>query len=138
MLRHPLFIFLFSLLIVIATLHLVALEFFLYRLYPWFDIMMHFLGGIFISLSALWFFFESEFVSLKKTYTRVFLTAIVSIVAIGVGWEIFEVVAGIPIEENFILDTTVDLAMDIVGMLAGFFVFSRLYLKEEKNIKIYE
>lgn len=129
MLRHPLFIFLFSLLIVIATLHFVALEFFLYRSYPWFDIMMHFLGGIFISLSALWFFFESEFVLFKKTYTRVFLTAIVSIVVIGVGWEIFEVVAGIPIEENFILDTTVDLGVDVLGMLIGYLVFIKLYMK---------
>jgi hypothetical protein len=41
-------------------------------------------------------------------------------------WEIFEVVAEISTRErNYVFDTTIDLVMDLLGGVAGYFVGSR-------------
>lgn len=128
MYRHPLFIVWFSLLVGIALLHSAALEFFFYWTYSWFDILMHFLGGLFIGLSALWFFFESGYVTAKKHTRAVFIIAGSATLLIGVSWEIFEVVAGVPIEDNYALDTAIDLFMDMLGSLVAAYAYARMYL----------
>lgn len=135
MYKHPLFIFWSLLLVAITMLHLVALELYLYWVYSWFDIMMHFLGGLFIGLSTLWFFLQSGYVRMRQSLRNVILIAGSSIILVGVGWEIFEVLAGIPIEENFALDTTIDLIMDAIGAFVAGYVFTKLYITthDEKN-----
>jgi len=125
---HPLFISWSLLLVVVAALHIFALEFSLYWLYSWFDIMVHFLGGVFVGLSALWFFFQSGYTMTRQSIQNVILVAGGSIIFIGVGWEIFEVLAGIPIEENFVLDTIIDLIMDALGTFIAGFIFVKVYL----------
>ncbi|MBI2618129.1 hypothetical protein HYW58_01620 [Candidatus Kaiserbacteria bacterium] len=132
MYRHPLFITWFSLLVLIALLHAAALEFFFYWTYDWLDILVHFLGGMFISLSALWFFFESGYVNLKKSVRNVFLASIGAIIIIGIGWEIFEVLAGIPMEDNYALDTAIDMVMDILGALVASYAYLRVYTKKHE------
>ena len=128
MYRHPLFIFIFALMSLIALLHTAATELFLYWLYPWFDTLVHFLGGLFIGLSALWLFFESRYFALERSALRAFLVTLGAIIVVGVGWEIFELVAGIPIEDNFVADTITDLSMDVLGAMLGYLAFKKLYL----------
>jgi hypothetical protein len=128
--KHPLFISWALLLVVVASLHILALEFFLYWLYPLFDVFMHFLGGVFIGLSSLWLFFESGYIKLNKSSKNVIIVVGVSIFFVGIGWEIFEIFAGIPIEENFKLDTAVDLIMDVLGAFIAYFIFIRVYLSK--------
>ena len=82
---HPLFMLWTFVLVVIATLHILALEFSLYWLYPWFDIMVHFLGGLFTALFALWLFFESGYVRINNNVQNALLVAGVSILVIGCG-----------------------------------------------------
>lgn len=120
-------------LVVIATLHILALEFSLYWLYPWFDIMVHFLGGLFTALFALWLFFESGYVRINNNVQNALLVAGVSILVIGIGWEIFELVAGVPIEDNFVLDTTIDLIMDVLGAGVAVFIFIHMYIKGKEH-----
>lgn len=40
--------------IIVATLHAIALSQFLYWQLPWFDVLMHFLGGLLVSLFGIW------------------------------------------------------------------------------------
>lgn len=128
MYTHPLFISWTLLLVTIATLHILALKFSLYWMYPWFDIMIHFLGGLFVALSVLWFLFESKYIRLNKSVRNTIFVAGSSIILVGVGWEIFEIFAGIPIEEDFILDTTIDLTMGVLGAIVAGFIFIKIYL----------
>ena len=134
MYKHPLFISWTTVLVVIAILHISALELSLYWVFWWFDILVHFLGGLFVVLFALWFFFESKYVRLSKSIKHVVIVSGGSIILVGGGWEIFELLAGVPIEENFVLDTAIDLSMDVLGAIISGFVFIKIYLKEPTKI----
>lgn len=116
---------------VIATIHFVALEFYLYWVFPWLDILMHLLGGVWVSLISLWIFFESGYIKLPRTLPNTVYVAVVSIIFVAISWEIFELAASVPIEANFALDTTVDLIMDAIGAFIGWFYFKHVFLKNE-------
>ncbi|HEC32659.1 MAG TPA: hypothetical protein ENI63_00170 [Candidatus Kaiserbacteria bacterium] len=135
MYRNPLFISWVLILVLIAVLHIIALEFFLYWIYSWFDILMHFLGGLFVVLSALWFFFQSGYVRINQNIRNIIIVSVSSIVLIGVSWEIFEVIAGVPIEDNYILDTITDLIMDVVGTIVATFAFVKIYAVVGQGVK---
>jgi hypothetical protein len=125
--RQPLFIFLFFLLLTVATLHSLAITFYLYWIYSWFDNTMHFLGGLLVGLSALWFVFQSGYAPIKlKTYQPVVIAGF-AILCVGVGWEIFEYLTGLSIQPHFVADTISDLCMDTLGAGIGWFSFIRLY-----------
>ena len=97
--------------------------------------MMHFLGGVFVGLSMLWFFFESGYVSLERCIRNVILISVTSIVFVGVSWEVFEVLAGMPIEDNFVLDTAIDLIMDMLGAFIAGVIFIKMFLVKDEVVK---
>ncbi|MCW9054467.1 MAG: hypothetical protein OQJ98_00595 [Candidatus Pacebacteria bacterium] len=133
--KHPLFILWFMLLVMIAVLHASAIEFYLYWTYSWFDTMMHFLGGLLVGLASLWLFFESGYICVARSLTKTLLVAGGAIVIVGVGWEVFEVLAGIPIENNYVLDTTTDLAMDALGTIFAVIFFTTIYGSNQNGTK---
>lgn len=118
--------------LLIAALHFVASAYYLYWSVWWFDILMHFLGGLFIGASALWLFYFEVPAPLRLRLSA-FATAFAAVAAVGVSWEIFEKVVGAYQPENYTLDTTLDLAMDVVGMLAAYLIYTRLLWKNEHS-----
>lgn len=77
----------------------------LYWKYVWFDVPMHFLGGIVVALLA---------VSLREKFSPLLFIAVVFVV--GVGWEVIEYFYnGISKETNYVFDTALDLLMDTLG-----------------------
>ena len=75
------------LVISIFLLHKGADMFYWYARIAWFDMFMHFLGGIFLALigGSLGFLF------LKNTSkTTFFLSILFFVLVIGLGWELFE------------------------------------------------
>jgi len=80
---------------------------------------MHFLGGLYIGIMAIWFFFFSGFIGWNiKTVSkaRVFYISLISAIMVGLLWEIFEIYAGVVIiDKNYPLDTIIDIIMDILG-----------------------
>jgi len=133
-----LFLILF-LAIAIAFLNQIAFEKFLYWRFWWFDIMMHFLGGLCISLAVLWFyfysgFFKSEFFD-KKNKTNILFISVEVVLIIGCGWEIFEFFVG---SIGDLPDTIKDLIMDSVGAIlaAEFFLFN--FYKKSDRISLTE
>ncbi|HWO07599.1 MAG TPA: hypothetical protein VNM40_03370 [Candidatus Paceibacterota bacterium] len=99
----------------IAAVHITALQWSLYWHYVWLDVPVHFAGGLWIALITSWFLLRTRTTAEMKTVFAV-------VILVSVAWEIFELAAGVPIEENFALDTSIDLTMDILGGLCGFFV----------------
>ena len=115
-------IFIFTLITTIALLHVSATNLFWYWKFWWFDIMMHFLGGLWVGLMSLWLYYFSGFNSHpRKEKKFVFLFSIISVLTIGIGWEVFEVLIQSNLSNGYWVDTTQDLIMDTLGALtAGF------------------
>ncbi len=98
---------------VVFVLNYIAGLYYLYWVFWWYDIMMHFVTGAVVGAFVAWgvLRFRAD-VSLSALFGIVFI----SIMVIGIGWEIFEYVTGAFIGESDILfDTLHDIVMDTLG-----------------------
>lgn len=108
---------------VLAGLHYLALEFFLYWHYTWLDIPMHLLGGI---VAALAVFTLYDFkICIPRRLLHVFPVWLLSLVVI-LAWEVFKLYAGKEIDEDFVIDTIVDVVVGSLGSIIGFFIAKSL------------
>ena len=83
----------------------------------WFDVVMHFLGGIFATMI---FYAFSRVPFLKKFFHPHFTLKILLLVFLsGVGWEIWEAMIGWTYQmiEPYPVDTAIDLVMDMLGVI---------------------
>lgn len=108
---------------ILAVTHNLALALYLYWRFDWFDIPMHFLGGIVVALGLFTaydfrIFRSSRF--LKMGWVLSFVLAIALI------WEAYELLIGIPIMEDYIFDTSLDLIMGLLGGYVGFYVGQKI------------
>jgi uncharacterized membrane protein YjdF len=113
------------LIIIIFILNKVANLFFWYTSIVWFDMMMHFLGGVFVALAL-----GSVLTGYLKNAEnkKVFWVILVSVLVVGLGWEVFEFsvqelvkvvgLADIP-------DSLSDLLFDALGAIVGTFFVIR-------------
>lgn len=103
-----------------AVVHYFALEFYLYWTYLWFDIPMHFLGGVTIALGV--------HTPLFRKYVPVpplsFVATCLFVLLVGVAWEVFEWYAGLVDSVRYIEDTALDIVMDLAGGVLGFYLAS--------------
>lgn len=105
----------------VAILNTFAIEFSLYWQVWYFDIIMHFLGG-------LWFGFLFLAYLHHTRRTRPLFWIIILVLGIGVAWELFEFVFGIQdvFSNEHICDTLLDLVMDTLGAVASYLIGRRL------------
>ncbi len=108
----------------IAAIHLLGLEYYLYWRFLWLDLVSHTLGGIWLGL--LVFSVRTFF-----RYPPNLVWSVVGAIVIGIGWEIFEVVAGIPREANWTFDTSLDILMDALGGVIGGYLAN--FLSKRRN-----
>ncbi len=107
----------------IATLQSVALTFSLYWYVWWYDLVMHFLGGMFSVLLAVWFCFFSGYTPFSRP-TALLRFVVLSAIVIGGGWEVFERVFGSTWSpEGYYLDTGIDIVMDTSGGIVAYLLF---------------
>ncbi len=116
----------------ITVLNFYAYKFFWYWRFWWFDIIMHTLGGLFVGLIALGFYFLRPNTREREIKTGVaFAVAFALISVIGVGWELFEFstkhVIFLPQHDPW--NTASDLFFDGVGCAFAVFIFLVLYNK---------
>ena len=102
----------FAVIATLAVLHIFALENDLYWKFQWFDLMTHFLGGIWAALFFYWV--DSAFGRASNL-----LLVVGSALLLGMAWEVFELAAGISNAPNYVSDTLIDLLMDILGVLSA-------------------
>lgn len=97
----------------------------LYNL-SWFDMVMHSLGGFFVSLSAILFYTEKQ--NQYFSYGQLLLIGVSSAFIVGLLWEIFELYFGITslYSPDYWGDNGMDLTMDLFG---GFTAVLYSYLK---------
>ncbi|MDO8510337.1 MAG: hypothetical protein Q7S15_01805 [bacterium] len=107
-----------SLLCLLFLTHYVAIKLYFYWSFWWFDILMHILSAMAVSLTAFFYLQGSNRVfSIRQLFSR----TIFAVLAISVLWEIYEFFAGVTFStmEMYYLDTAIDLVMDIVGGFIG-------------------
>ncbi len=129
MLRTRLLHILAVLVLLVALLHGLAFAYFLYWRLSWFDNFPHFFGGMFVSLLSIWMWYFSGYMgshSLPKPLTLFWYT-VLSAFVIGVGWEVFERVLNLTWSpEGYWLDTSMDVASDVLGGVVSYFLLRRL------------
>lgn len=103
--------------LLIAVLDRAAYSYHLYFTLWWFDIVMHFLGGILVALSALYVVrLTGKAVSSLRLLTLILITVGAPLV-VGSLWEVFEIVIDSASPGNAAIDTTTDLIFDTVGAI---------------------
>ena len=110
--------------LVIAALQYLANAYYLYYRWWWSDVVMHFLGGLFIGVGVLWWLRFEIPIGIRTRIPR-FATAFLLVLLVGVSWEIFEWYTNSYNATNYVLDTASDILMDVCGMLAAYLVFLR-------------
>jgi len=115
----------------LAFVHLAALKFYLYWQYSWFDMPVHTLGGITIVFAL---YAIRELLGKSENDAPPLVSLLTFALGVGILWELFELYAGVPIQNNYIFDTAIDLTMDVCGGYLGFLIHSKLsYLGEHSS-----
>lgn len=132
-LKKPLLIEIFIASAAVAVLHKIALTLFLYWTTPWFDILMHFLGGFTIGLIAGFAFFISGFVKIPRDHLlNAFIIIIGTVLIVGLVWELWEVFVGFTDVLNDEVDTIMDVVMDLIGASVAFlYIKKKLWINNE-------
>ena len=119
MLQTKLFKQTFGLLVVVGILNFLATFLYLLWSLPGFDKLLHFLSGVFVSMTVFIYF---QYNPIPKTKSDMIQTAIVATFSIGIVWEIYELYFGITFFSDgiiYITDTISDFVMDLLGAYAG-------------------
>lgn len=119
MLRKPVPTFLVALIVSIAIINTIAVIFALYWHFLWLDMVMHFLGGVWLGGMYLWW--RTEHGSFPVSRIRTILFTVCVVLAFGILWEGFEYIADIisPPMWYDIEDAVSDLFFDALGGLAA-------------------
>ncbi len=109
-----------SLALLVSTLDYIAVIFYLYWTTIWYDIPMHFLGGLTIGILGV------LVLRLEERSRKSFAQLLVFVMSVGIAWEIFEYLIGATYAiEGRMADITVDLILDAVGAAAAYFIALR-------------
>jgi len=113
----------------IFLVNLVALKFYWYYSIWYFDMIMHFLGGLWLGLAFFWLF------SFKELSLKLILKVILGILLIGIFWEIFEILVNKTIAQNpfNILDAVSDIYFDLAGGIFAILYFLKRIMFKQKS-----
>ena len=119
----------FLLIFLIFILNCLAMKFYWYSSIWYFDMIMHFLGGFWVSLAIIWFFHVKD-VSLKLIFK-----IILGVLLIGFLWEVFEVVIDEIFSKNSfnVLDTISDIFLDLSGGCLAVLYFTKKIMPNKEN-----
>jgi hypothetical protein len=107
---------------VLAVIHNIAIKLFLYWHIWWLDIPIHALGGTVVALGL----FALRDLKLFPNALLKPLSVMGLVLLVAIIWEVFEIVAGIPMEEHYVLDTIIDVSMGLLGGYIGYIVGNNL------------
>ncbi|MBI2474284.1 MAG: hypothetical protein HYV68_01145 [Candidatus Taylorbacteria bacterium] len=131
--RNRLLIEMSVLILLLSVVQLLGIFQGAYAKFWWLDMPMHFLGGAFIGISAIWFYFYSGYWPFPPRQAKgrdfMFLAITATFIVAGV-WELYEYVLG-PFftYSSYKLDTTKDIILGMLGSVAGSAYFVNTKLK---------
>jgi hypothetical protein len=91
--------------------------------------LMHFLGGVWLSLLSIYFF------SINRGSFKSVLKILLIVLLIGIGWEVFEILIDklITLDSFNFLDTLSDICFDFSGGAFGILYFLKRIMSIEEN-----
>lgn len=95
----------------LAAFNAWAIHELIYWRFVWFDVFMHFLGGVALATLAVGILRRRQPLSFAVFLAIAF-----------VAWEVFEYVFGVPRESNYQFDTALDILMDTLGAIFVYIV----------------
>lgn len=101
-----------------AGIHYLATQLFLYWQFIWFDIPMHFLGGVVVALGV----FTLRDLRIIPNGWLHLVSVLAFVLCMALVWEVFEFMIGTPVEDSFYIDTAIDLLMGLSGGYLGYAV----------------
>jgi VanZ family protein len=107
-------------LILLVGFHALALKLYLYWSLWWFDIVMHFLGGLTVSL-FLHLLYTRRKSKDKASFTTIILLSLAAAFLVGLFWEVVEFKSDLTFTTGITYgeDTLLDVIMDLVGAFVG-------------------
>ena len=113
--KHSLLYTALGLTILLWVLNFIALTLYLYWTIGWYDLMMHFLGGLTIGMLVIWF------LKLEDRSLKSFLVVFTCVMAVGGAYEVFEYMNDITFStQEYPVDTVIDLVMDALGIISAY------------------
>ncbi len=119
------------LIIFIFLINFAAMKLHWYSLLWWFDIPMHYLGGLWLGLATV-YFLPPKSINIKSI-----LKVILVMLFFAVGWEVFEYFVDENISRNGfdIGDTLSDICFDLAGAFTSvIYFFKRISNNQDNNI----
>ena len=104
---------------ILATVHIISLQLFLYWKHLWLDIPMHALGGAVIALGV---FTLHDLIPKFPKRLLYPIPVLLFVLLVALGWEVYEIGIGIPVEDDFEVDTAIDIIMGMLGGVIGYIV----------------
>jgi len=125
----------------LAALLFVQYPAYLYSLgtrFFWYDMTLHFLGGVWVAGMALYYRFVRVGRASTPARGSMFSFATVSVLVVGIGWEIFEIVVDTWTGAGGYryLDGGSDLIFDILGASVAVLFFTRRFASH-KDSRVY-
>ena len=118
-----------GIIVLLAVIEAGALYWHLFFKFWWFDIPMHFFGGLWIALFTLAWYYRARIPKVKdKSGLFVATLAVSTTLSIGLFWELFELSAQTFIERanvHDLADTLADLTNDLLGAVVAIGIFIR-------------
>ncbi len=84
---------------------------------------MHVIGGVVVALGI--FTLHDLRLWVPKRYLRL-LPIVLLVLLVAMAWEVYELMIGIPIEQDYVIDTITDLLMGLLGGALGYFIGNSL------------
>ena len=131
--KKKLFQTLAHLIFFILIVNFLAHKFYWYSSIWHFDILMHFLGGLWLGLASIWLFSrQKDFFNLSFGFV---LKIILMVFLAGILWELFEVFFYNYIARNSFdaLDTVSDICFDLAGGIFAIFYFLKIIKFAKKD-----
>lgn len=121
-----------QLVVFICLINWVAVIFHWYSIIWWFDIPMHFFGGIFIGMLYVYFLVRW---GAPVWSVKTFILGLIAVFVVGLLWEVFEfsLDTWISFRPQQPLDTLSDLCFDIAGGALALWYASRRFLKSNAD-----
>ncbi len=111
----------------LAVINALAIFFYWYSTIWWFDMPMHFVGGVFSGYILVWFglYLSSRYTSFQNKI-QFFVWYLVGLGIVAVGWELFEFVLKLNTTSSGLnyIDSTSDIAFDFAGGLLVYILLS--------------
>ena len=128
------FIAVIILIIILFSVDMIAIKFYLYWSYGWLDKFMHIFGGFLAGSLVL---IGRQAVLRRRSEAPMSNSSVLSIallggLLVGILWEVMEFSFGISrLGPNFFPDTIIDLSMDLIGILIAYMTWIKI---PHKNI----